>query len=290
MKFGTLYSYWGNEWKCDYFQTAKKISSLGFDIMEVGAGHLVSMSDEELARLKDLARDLGLTITSNIGPAKNKDVAAADEATRVRGIQYLSDIMKAMDKLDSRRLVGVQYTYWPNDFSDLDKPAIWARGVESVKKLGKVAEQYNVEMCLEVVNRFETHILNTVDEANQFCDEVDNKNVIILLDTFHMNIEEDNIPDAIRRAKGRLGQLHVGEGNRKLPGEGSLPWGEIGQALTDIRFDKSVVMEPFMLMGGSVGKEIKVWRDLSDGASPEEMDARIAASLKFLKKNFVART
>ena len=290
MKFGTLYSYWGNEWKCDYFQTAKKISSLGFDIMEVGAGHLVSMSDEELARLKDLARDLGLTITSNIGPAKNKDVAAADEATRVRGIQYLSDIMKAMDKLDSRRLVGVQYTYWPNDFSDLDKPAIWARGVESVKKLGKVAEQYNVEMCLEVVNRFETHILNTVDEANQFCDEVDNKNVIILLDTFHMNIEEDNIPDAIRRAKGRLGQLHVGEGNRKLPGEGSLPWGEIGQALRDIRFDKSVVMEPFMLMGGSVGKEIKVWRDLSDGANPEEMDARIAASLKFLKKNFVART
>jgi D-psicose/D-tagatose/L-ribulose 3-epimerase len=289
MKFGTLYSYWGNEWKCDYFQTAKKIAGLGFDIMEVGAGHLVSMSDEELARLKGLARDLGLTITSNIGPAKDKDVAAADEATRVRGIQYLSDIMKAMDKLDSRRLVGVQYTYWPNDFTDLDKPAIWARGVESVKKLGKVAEQYNVEMCLEVVNRFETHILNTVDEANRFCDEVDHKNVIILLDTFHMNIEEDNIADAIRRAKSRLGQLHVGEGNRKLPGEGSLPWAEIGQALRDIRFDKSVVMEPFMLMGGRVGKDIKVWRDLSDGASPEEMDARIAASLKFLKKNFLAQ-
>ena len=110
MKFGTLYSYWGNEWSCDYFETAKKIASLGFDIMEVGAGHLVSMSDDELARLKALAKDLGLTLTSNIGPAKDKDVAAVDEATRARGIQYLSDIMKAMDKLDSRTLVGVQYT------------------------------------------------------------------------------------------------------------------------------------------------------------------------------------
>ena len=287
MKFGTLYSYWGNEWSCDYFETAKKIASLGFDIMEVGAGHLASMSDDELARLKAVAKDLGLTITSNIGPAKDKDVAAVDAATRERGIQYLSDIMKAMDKLDSRSLVGVQYTYWPNDFSDLDKPAIWTRGVESVKRLGKIAEKYNIEMCLEVVNRFETHVMNTVDEANQFCDEVGNDNVIILLDTFHMNIEEDNIPDAIRRAKNRLGQLHVGEGNRKLPGEGSLPWAEIGKSLREISFNKGIVMEPFMLMGGEVGKDIKVWRDLSDGATPEEMNERIAKSLIFLKKNFL---
>ena len=129
--------------------------------------------------------------------------------------------------------------------------------------------------------------MNTVDEANQFCDEVDNKNVIILLDTFHMNIEEDNIPAAIRRAGSRLGELHVGEGNRKLPGEGSLPWAEIGKALRDINFNKGIVMEPFMLMGGQVGKDIKVWRDLSEGASVEEMNEKIAASLKFLRKNFL---
>jgi len=287
MKFGTLYSYWGNQWSCDYLETAKKIAGLGFDIMEVGAGHLIAMSDQEISSLKNLAKDLGLTITSNIGPAKDKDVAAADKATRDRGIQYLSDIMKAMNKLDSRTLVGVQYTYWPNDFTDLDKPAIWARGVESVKQLGKVAEYYDIDLGLEVVNRFETHILNTVDEANQFCDEVGCKNVNILLDTFHMNIEEDNIPAAIRRSGGRLSELHVGEGNRKLPGEGSLPWAEIGQALRDIHFSKGIVMEPFYLMGGQVGADIKVWRDLSEGASVEIMNQKIAASLKFLKKSFL---
>lgn len=287
MKFGTLYSYWGNEWSCDYFETAKKIADIGFDILEVGAGHLISMTDKELERLKTYTKDLGLKVTSNIGPAKDKDVASADEKTREAGIQYLTDIMKAMDKLDSRTLVGVQYTYWPNDFSDLDKPAIWARGVESVKRLGKVAEQYNIEMCLEVVNRFETHIMNTCEEAMQFCDEVDNKNVIILLDTFHMNIEEDNIPAAIRQAGNRLGELHVGEGNRKLPGEGSLPWAEIGQALRDINFNKGIVMEPFMLKGGQVGKDIKVWRDLSNGASAEEMNGRISKSLQFLRTQFL---
>jgi len=289
MKFGTLYSYWGNEWRCDYFETAKKVASLGFDILEVGAGHLIDMSDNELADLRKLSKDLGLTITSNIGPAKDKDVASKDPEIRKAGIKFLSDIMKAMDKLDSRTLVGVMYTFWPNDFSDLDKPAIWARGVESVKELGKVAESLNIDMCLEVVNRFETHILNTCKEALQFCEEVDNKNVKILLDTFHMNIEEDNISDAIRLAGDKLGHLHVGEGNRKLPGEGSLPWGEMGQALRDIGYDRGVVMEPFYYKGGQVGKDIKVWRDLSEGATVEEMDKKIATSLKFLRSQFEKR-
>jgi D-psicose/D-tagatose/L-ribulose 3-epimerase len=140
-----------------------------------------------------------------------------------------------------------------------------------------------------VVNRFETHILNTCKEGIDFCKQVDNKNVKILLDTFHMNIEEDNIPDAIRLAGDMLGHLHVGEGNRKLPGEGSLPWGEIGKALRDIGFDKGVVMEPFYFQGGQVGKDIKVWRDLSEGASVAEMDRRIASSLEYLKSQFVKR-
>jgi len=286
MKFGTLYSYWGNEWNCDYLETAKKVANIGFDILEIGAGHLLDMSDTELGDLKALSKDLGLTITSNIGPGKDKDVASADAQTRQDGIKFLSDIMTAMDKIDSRALVGVQYTYWPNDFTDLDKSAIWARGVESVKTLGKVAELYNIDMCLEVVNRFETHIMNTCEEAITFCNEVDNKNVKILLDTYHMNMEEDSIPEAIRLAGAMLGHLHVGEGNRKLPGEGSLPWKEIGKALKDIHFNKGVVMEPFYYAGGAVGRDIHVWRDLSKGAGVDEMNRKIAASLQFIKKQF----
>ncbi len=287
MKFGTLYSYWNNTWSCDYFRTAERVRRAGFDILEIGAGHLLDMSKEDILKLKEHSANLGLTITCNIGPAKDKDVASADEDTRRAGITFLSDIMKAMKLLGSKTLVGVQYTYWPNDFSDLDKPAIWARGVESVKELAKSAEDCDVQMCLEVVNRFETHILNTAEEAISFCNEVGHKNVSILLDTFHMNIEEDNIADAIRLAGSRLDHLHVGEGNRKLPGEGSLPWNEIGQALRDINFTKGVVMEPFYFSGGKVGEDIKVWRDLSKGATAEEMDKRIETSLKFLRNKFV---
>jgi len=141
---------------------------------------------------------------------------------------------------------------------------------------------------MEVVNRYETLILNTAEEAVRFCNEVDNPNVKILLDTFHMNIEEDNFADAISLAGAGLGHMHIGEGNRKLPGHGHLPWGEIGAALRKVGFDGGVVMEPFVLQGGQVGKDIKVFRDLSGGASPEKMDADAKDALLFLKSKFLA--
>lgn len=288
MKFGTLYSYWTNEWSSNYPETAKRVRDLGFDILEVGANHLVEMPEKELIELGAVARDLGLTVTSNIGPKKKYDVASADPNVRKAGIRYLCDIMKKMDQIDSRSLVGVTYTYWPNDFSDLDKDAIWARGVQSVMQTGAFARDLGINQCLEVVNRFETLVLNTAEEAVRFCEQVGLDNVKVLMDTFHMNIEEDNIMDGFRVAGRRLGHIHVGEGNRKLPGMGSLPWHEIGKTLREIGYDGNVVMEPFMLCGGGVGRDIQVWRDLTNGATPEQMDDMIRKSLEFLRSSFLA--
>lgn len=287
MKFGTLYAYWTSEWHGNYREFAKRIKDIGFDMLEISAGDLLKISDHEIDELKAVAKDLGIAISSNIGPPKDKDVASKDPTIREAGRTFLTDIMKKMDRLDSRVLAGVIYTYWPGEFDDLDKPGIWARGVESVKILGKVAEDLGIDYCLEVVNRFETHILNTCEEGLQFCNDVGLKNVKLLLDTFHMNIEEDNIPNAFRMAGSHLGHVHVGEGNRNLPGKGSLPWKEIGQALRDINFEKGVVMEPFVKMGGKVGEDIKVWRDISRGADMKKMNADIRESLMFLRNEFL---
>jgi len=287
MKFGILYAYWTHDWDGDYAVYAKKVKELGFDVLEISPGVLLSKPVSEIDGLRKLAEDLGISYATNIGPPKDKDIASKDPEIRKAGIRFLTDIMKVMDRLDSRTLAGVLNTYWPCDFDDLDKPAIWARGVESVKELGKVAESLGIEYCLEVVNRFESNILNTCEEAVQFCRDVDCKSVKILLDTFHMNIEEDNIADAVRAAGSLLGHLHVGEGNRKLPGHGSLPWAEIGQALRDINFEKCVTMEPFITMGGQIGSDIKVWRDLSNNADPETMDRLLGEALLFLREKFL---
>jgi D-psicose/D-tagatose/L-ribulose 3-epimerase len=287
MKYGVLYAYWEQNWTTDYVECLKRTKAAGFDIMEIGASHLLEMSDAYLAELKTRAEEMGVLISSNIGPPKDKDVASSDSSVRKEGIKYLSNILRQMDKVGSKTLVGVTYTYWPNDFSDLDKAGLWARGVASVKEFGKVAQDLNIDVCLEVVNRYETITLNTAEEGIRFCDEVNNPNVKLLLDTFHMNIEEDNIADAIRETGSKyLGHLHVGESNRKLPGKGSLPWRDIGKALNDIGFTGGVVMEPFVTHEGQIAEDIKVWRDLTNGATREEMDRMLADSLVFLKHEF----
>ncbi len=288
MKFGTLYAYWTTEWAGDYKRFAKKVSDIGFDILEISAGSLVQMSDREIDDLKAVAKDANIEITSNIGPPKDKDIGSADPAVRRVGIDFLTAIMKGMHRLGSRRLVGVLHTFWPNDFTDLDKQAIRGRGVESVRTLSKIAGDLDVTLGIEVVNRFESHILNTVAEAVQFCKDVDQPACKILLDTFHMNIEEDDSAEAVRTAGSLLTQMHVGEGNRKPPGQGTqIPWAKIGAALREIGFNGTVVMEPFVKMGGQVGEDIKVWRDLSGGADEATLDANIKKSLGFLKNAFV---
>jgi len=289
MKFGAQRVYWCNNWSGigEYAYYANKIKKLGFDILEIAVGDLLKMSDAEIDYLKTLSKDLQLEINSNIGPPKKYDVASSDADVRSAGIEFLTSLMEKMDRIDSRDLIGVMYTYWPNDYSDLDKPAIWARGVESIKTLGKVAQNLGIVLGLEVVNRFETPVLNTAEEAVRFCKEVDNPNVKILLDTFHMNIEEDNLCDAIRTAGSLLVGMHVGEGNRKVPGQGHLPWVEIGKTLRDVGFNGYIVMEPFVLQGGEVGEAIKVFRDLSEGADEAKLDADIKAGLEFLKSSFL---
>lgn len=287
MKFGAFYAYWTHEWNGDYRMFASKVKNLGFDILEISAASLIEMPVKEIDELKAITKDLGISITSNIGPPKDKDIASKDRSVREAGIRFLTDIMKAMDRLDSRVLAGVLYTYWPYEFNDLDKQGMWERGVQSTRILCKTAEELGIDYCLEVVNRFETNILNTCKEALQYCKDVGSKNAKMLLDTFHMNIEEDSITDAIYLAGDYLGHFHAGEGNRNLPGRGSLPWSEIGNALRGIGYDKGIVMEPFITMGGQIGKDVKVWRDLSGGADLDAMDEGIKESLTFLKRAFL---
>ena len=286
MKYGTLYSYWSHEWVCDYPAVAKKVRAAGCDILEVGAPHIAAMTDAQLAELKAAAEDNGLILTTNIGPSKDQDLASPDPAIRKNGLEFLTGVLRAMDKIGSKSLVGAMYSFWPCDFKYTDKEAAWDTSIAAMKKLAAVAEDLGIDLCQEVLNRFETYIMTNAAEGVEYCKRVDSPRCKVLLDTFHMNIEEDNIPAAIRLTGDYLGHIHVGEANRKLPGQGSLDWKAIAAAVHDVHYDGNVVMEPFLLKGGSVGKDIKVWRDLSNGADEAKMDQMLADAVKFLHANF----
>jgi D-psicose/D-tagatose/L-ribulose 3-epimerase len=150
----------------------------------------------------------------------------------------------------------------------------------SMRELAALAKGSGVTLNIEVLNRFEHFLFNTCEEALSFVDEIDSPAVRILLDTFHMNIEEDSFGGAIRLAGKRLAALHLGETNRKPPGMGRIPWAEIREALDDIAFDGPLVMEPFILPGGQVGRDIALWREL---IVDPDLDALAAKSAAFAK-------
>ena len=284
MRIGTHFAYWGRSWTVDYIALAKRAKACGLDVLEVGADHLLNMTDAQLEELRVTAKDLGLEISANLGPPKDKDISSADPAVRAAGVEFLCGILNQMVKLDCKILIGACYNHWPYDFVDIDKEALGARAVECLKIVGDEAERLGITIALEILNRFESCIHNTVEEGLKFCADIGKPSVKLLLDTFHMNIEEDNIGDAFRLAGDMGAHVLVGEANRKLPGTGrNMPWAEIGQALKDINYKGMVVMEPFLLYGGEVGDAIKVWRDLSGGADDAKMDEMMTESVKFLR-------
>lgn len=287
MKYGIYFAYWEKEWNADQKSYISKVKKLGFDILEISCAMLKNISREELVEMRDMARAEGVTLTAGYGPGPSENLASSDEAVVKNAVAFYTDILKKLEILDIHTLGGGIYSYWPVDYTKpIDKEGDWKRSVKNVKTVGKIAQECGVDYCLEVLNRFEGYLLNTCAECRQFVEEVDVPAVKIMLDTFHMNIEEDSMTEAILLAGDRLGHFHVGENNRRLPGKGNLPWYQIGSALRAIGYDKNVVMEPFVKSGGKVGSDIKVWRDLSMGAATEQLDRDAAASVAFLRNVF----
>jgi len=282
MKYGIFSAFWEKEWTGDYPYYIEKVARLGFDVLEIAAQQLNSYGDRQLAEIRKCAKDNGVILTAGIGPSRDHDLSSADQEVREAGRAYFEAMLDRLGKLDAHIVGGALYSYWPIDFSQpLDKPGDRARGIEGIRAVAGRARELGIDLCLEVLNRFENHVLNTAEEGVAFVTEVGAPNVKVMLDTFHMNIEEDSMGGAIRTAGPLLGHFHTGECNRRVPGRGRTPWREIGDALKDVHYDSAVVMEPFIRSGGAVGRDVKVWRDLSGGMNEAQMDEEARQALVF---------
>jgi D-psicose/D-tagatose/L-ribulose 3-epimerase len=278
---GMHYGYWTQYWGSEPLQFVKRAKKCGFDILEVNAPKVARMSDAERDVLKGAIADAGLGLTYSIGMTADMDLVSEDTATRRKGITFLQQVARAMKHMGGTVLAGINYSSWPRKLlPDEDKQILTDRAIEGVREAIKAAEDNDVIFCVEVVNRFEQFIMNTAAEGIAFAERVGSPNCKILLDTFHMNIEEDSLSGSIEEAGNWLGHFHLGETNRRPPGRGRIPWPEIFGALRQINYQGAVVMEPFLLPGGEVGRDISVYRDLLGSA---DLDAEAARSVQFVR-------
>jgi len=278
---GIHFGYWTQHWDSEPIQFVKRAQKYGFDILEVNAPKITRMSDTERDALKGAAVDAGLGLTYSIGMTADMDLASEDAATRKKGVAFLQDVARTMKHMDGTVMAGVNYSCWPRKLlPGEDKQVLTDRAVEGVREAIKAAEDCGVLFCVEVVNRFEQFIMNTAAEGIAFAERVGSPNCKIHLDTFHMNIEEDSIGGAIVEAGAWLGHFHLGEPNRRPPGRGRMPWPEIFGALREINYQGALVMEPFLIPGGEVGRDIAVYRYLPGS---DDLDGEAARSVQFVR-------
>ncbi len=283
---GIYYAFWTHEWEAEFLPFVPKVKALGFDQLEVNGGTIARMSAGERAALASAARDQGVRLSYGIGLPADLDLSSLDEGVRGNGLGFMRRMIDAVGDMGGGTICGTVHSCWPATLPKgaKDKRPYRDQSLRSVRELVKPAEDRGVTLLVEVINRFEQFLLNTSAEAVAYCDEVNSPACRILLDTFHLNIEEDSIGGAIRHAEKYLKELHLGETNRKPPGLGRMPWAEIKQALDDVRFDGALVMEPFIMTGGSVGRDVGVWRELIDRP---DLDALARASCAFVKRTLV---
>ena len=275
------YGYWTQYWGSEPLQFVKRAKKCGFDILEANAPKVARMSDAERDVLKGAIAEAGLSLTYSIGMTADMDLVSQDAATRQKGIAFLQQVARTMKYMGGTVLAGINYSSWPRKLlPDEDKQILTDRAIEGVREAIKAAEDNGVIFCVEVVNRFEQFIMNTAAEGIAFAERVGSPNCKILLDTFHMNIEEDSLRGSIVEAGNWLGHFHLGETNRRPPGRGRIPWPEIFGALRQINYQGAVVMEPFLLPGGEVGRDISVYRDLLGSA---DLDEEAARSVQFVR-------
>jgi D-psicose/D-tagatose/L-ribulose 3-epimerase len=286
-KIGMFYAYWTHEWDADFHPYIDKAANLGFDILEVHGDSVGKMTPEERKALKKHAVDRNIDLTYCIGLPEDCDPASPDESIRRRGIALVQKMAQGIGEMGGGTLSGILYGWWPTTLpkGETDRRPFLERSLTSVREAIKAAEDNNVILCMEVVNRFEHFLLNTAEEGVSYVKQVGSPNAKLLLDTFHMNIEEDHIGTAIETAGNYLGHVHLGESNRRPPGTGHIPWDELASALKKINYQGALVMEPFLMPGGQVGSDIKVWRDLSTGV---DIDAEAAKAVRFMRSKLAA--
>lgn len=281
MHFGVSTFLWKSPFTTNSFDLIPKIKEMGFDIIEIA----VEKADLiDWVRLKELVNEVGLKVTISGAFGADRDISSMDPMIRKNGLKYITDCIKIAHDMDSPVFGGPVYSAVGKTrfVSEEQKRRERDWCVENLVLAGGIAADYGVIIGVEPLNRFETDMINTADQAILLVNDIASPNVKIQLDTFHCNIEEKSIPDAIRRVgKNLLCHVQANESDRGTPGTGNLDWVGIRQALIDIDYDKAIVIETFGEVSEEIARAASIWRPLA-GSS----DEIATEGLAFYKKIF----
>jgi sugar phosphate isomerase/epimerase len=219
-------------------KTLERIAALGYHKLEIqGAPEAY-----DTKYVGKLLADYGIQCWGSVTlMLEDRNLVAKDKQQRAKSVQYVKDVVRMVKELNGAMVSVVPATVGkiiPDGRPDEE----WEWALESMQQVYEYSESMGILLGIEPINRFETYFVNRGDQALALAKAV-GPNCGVCLDTFHMNIEEDDLYAAIRRAKGRLVGFHVADNNRMAPGMGKLDWPKIIATLHEIGYNEVLSVE-----------------------------------------------
>ncbi len=245
-------------------QAVRQTAEAGYDLLELSLHDLDRL---DVGRARNLLDEAGIGVACSRGLAFDADVSSADPAVVARGATLLQESLEATIALGGSIFTGALYSALGKYAAPLTSVGR-ANVVAVLRDLAVQAAPHGVTLGLEICNRYETNVINTAQQALALADDIGADNVRIHLDTYHMNIEEDDLVRPVLLVGDRLGYVHIGENHRGYLGSGHLDFGSFFHALGDIGYRGPITFESFSsaVVARGLSNDLAVWRDLwSDG-------------------------
>lgn len=254
-----------------------KAASLGFATLDIAIAHPERFPTR---RVREEVRKAGIEVVTSTTLNADTNLISPDAQKRKRGVESLKRLVDINRELGSAILGGVNYAGWGCLSGHPRTDDEWRWSVEAMREAAQYAKDVgDLDICVEPVNRFETHFLNIAEDAVRYCREVGTGNVKVHLDTFHMIREETSFRDAVNTCgTNYLGYVHLCENNRGIPGTGLVPWKEFFLALREVGYGGHMVIESFDPGFEELNRLCAIWRKFAD--SGEELAVRGKSNLE----------
>ena len=275
MRYGINLLLWTDVLTDEVLPLLDRIKELGFDAVELP---IFEVDVEKYAAWAKHLDNAGLDRTGVTVRGDQDDPMSSDPAVRQRGIEANKAALDCAQAAGCEILCGPYHSALGRFSGAGPTEDEWRRAVESMRHVAEHAEECNVTLGVEYLNRFECYLLNTAADGARFCRDVHHPRCKMMYDTFHSHIEEKNTAEAIRALKDCLIHVHVSENDRSTPGAGNIRWDETFKTLKEIGYDNLMVVEAFGLALEKLIPATKIWRRMYRDEIQLAADA-----LKFMK-------
>jgi D-psicose/D-tagatose/L-ribulose 3-epimerase len=280
---GVISMFYARPFTREHFAIFPRIKKAGLDFIEL----LVPEPGElDLAETRKALTDNGLAVVLASRVNATRDLAATDRAIYEAGVRYLEANINAAKGLGAAIVGGpifgaplVFAGRAPAPVSDVERKRRIDQVVKGLKAVAKRAENEGVVFAVEPVNRYETDFANTSRQVTMLVEAVGSKAVGIMLDTFHMSMEEAKVDAAIKHAAKHLVHFQANENNRGFVGAGQVDWALVARALKAVNYRGPITLEPFRRDSEELSVPLAQWR-----APHRNEDKELADSTVFLRR------